>query len=374
MSGQWPPEWEDPDDGHADAGLPELEHPDGGHPDPDLSEVTSFLASVSSPGLPASFEARISGAIAAEAAARADTGSTAEAAALAATGSTAAESGTAPIEGNGADDAKGTVRSDNGEEFHPVAAGTGPATSADRTPRRGSKPPGRAARASGPGNSRPEGRRRRLRMPSAQAASWALVCCLVLAGFGFLVTRTGGSSSSSEAASGTTGQSASAPAGATVPQPAAGRESEAKPGDAGAGSGPSAGVSDGGPTGFLVYSTGTAYRRSTLASQVQGQLASDDFGTLNPDTAASSAGATAPAPTASAPAAGSSSAGGTAPSARLAGCVSRLTGGAAPSLVNRASYDGTPAYVIAVPTRVWVVRLGCTAADTQLIAAVPLKG
>jgi hypothetical protein len=54
--------------------------------------------------------------------------------------------------------------------------------------------------------------------------------------------------------------------------------------------------------------------------------------------------------------------------------VSKVTGGAAPSLVDRASYDGIPAYIIAVPTRVWVVRLGCTATDTQLIAAVPLKG
>jgi hypothetical protein len=386
MSGQWPPDWEDPDDGHADAGLPE--HPDDGRPDLDLSEVTSFLASVGSPSLPASFEARISAAIAAEAAARANTvpvaaeaatragtGSAApEDAVQAGTGPSAAESATTPIAATGAHDAKGTVRSDNGEEFQPVAAGTGPATSADRTPRRGTKPAGRAARASGPGNSRPEGRRRRLRMPSAQAASWALVCCLVLAGFGFLVTRAGGSSSSSEAASGSAAQSASAPAGATVPQPAAGRESEAKPGDAGFASGPSAGVSDGGSTGFLVYSTGTAYHRSTLASQVQGQLASDEFGTLNPAAAASSAAATAAAPTASAPAASSSNAGGTVPSAQLAGCVSRLTGGAAPSLVNRASYDGTPAYIIAVPTRVWVVRLGCTAADTQLITAAPLKG
>ena len=54
--------------------------------------------------------------------------------------------------------------------------------------------------------------------------------------------------------------------------------------------------------------------------------------------------------------------------------MSKLTGGAAPSLVDRASYDGIPAYIIAVPTRVWVVRLGCTAADTQLIATVPLEG
>jgi hypothetical protein len=54
--------------------------------------------------------------------------------------------------------------------------------------------------------------------------------------------------------------------------------------------------------------------------------------------------------------------------------VSRVTGGAAPSLVDKASYDGIPAYIIAVPAEVWVVRRGCTAADTQLIVRVPLKG
>jgi hypothetical protein len=54
--------------------------------------------------------------------------------------------------------------------------------------------------------------------------------------------------------------------------------------------------------------------------------------------------------------------------------VSKVTGGAAPSLVDSASYDGIPAYIIAVPTQVWVVRRGCTATDTQLITAVPLAG
>ena len=62
------------------------------------------------------------------------------------------------------------------------------------------------------------------------------------------------------------------------------------------------------------------------------------------------------------------------PRAGLSGCVSKVTGGAAPSLVDRASYDGIPAYIIAVPTRVWVVGRGCTAADTQLIVQAPLKG
>ena len=112
-----------------------------------------------------------------------------------------------------------------------------------------------------------------------QAASWVLVSCLVLAGFGFLVTRGSGSSTSSSAASAASSQSASAPAGASVPQPAAGRASEAQPGNAN--DKPSASA----PTGFLVYSTGTAYERSTLASQVRGQLGSHDFGSRSPATA-----------------------------------------------------------------------------------------
>ena len=188
-----------------------------------------------------------------------------------------------------------------------------------------------------------------------QAASWVLVSCLVLAGFGFLVTRGSGSSaSSSYAASAASSQSASAAAGG-VPQPAAGRAPKAQRGDAN--SRPSANA----PTGFLVYSTGTAYERSTLASQVRAQLGRHDFGDLGPAAAASSAAST-------------SGVGGSTPSPGLSGCVSKVTGGAAPSLVDRASYDGIPAYIIAVPTRVWVVRLGCTATDTQLITAVPLEG
>ena len=365
MSGQRPPEWEGPDDGHPDDGLPDERHPDDGYSDLELSGVTSFLASVHSPALPASFEARISAAIAAESAARA------------AAGSDSATEPAAPLAAAaGPGDAKGTVRSANPEEFSPVAAAGGPPTSADRRPRRGSKASRRAARASGPGDSRPGSRRRRLRMPSMQAASWTLVCCLVLGGFGFLVTRGSGSSSSSEAASAASSQSASAPAGATAPAEgsASGRAAEAQPDHAS--SVPSAASSASAPTGFLVYSTGTVYKRSTLVSQVRGELDNSVYGSLGPTVPANSASATAPAPTASdgVPTAGSSAVGGALPSPALSGCVSRLTGGATPSLVDRASYDGIPAYIIAVPTQVWAVRLGCTAADTQLLARVPLKG
>jgi hypothetical protein len=354
MSGQWPPDWEDPDDGHADAGLPDGEHPGAGHSDLELSELTSFLASVHSPALPASFEARISAAIAAEAAARATTGSAA-----------APEPAGAPTADTGAGDAKGTVRSANPEEFSPAAAAGGSATSARRRPRRGTRTPGNAAGAPGPGNSRPDNRRRRLRMPSLQAASWVLVCCLALTGFGFLVSHGGGSSSSSsEAASASSGQAPS-PAGGTAGLPN-GRSQPEHAGDE-----PSAASSASAAIGYLVYSTGTAYNRSTLASQVQGKLITFGLAGLTPTTPANSASATVPAD--SAPAS-SSSVSGAPPSPQLSGCVSAVTDGVAPSLVDKGSYDGIPAYIIVAPTQVWVVRLGCTAAHTELIVRVPLKG
>ena len=356
MSGQWPPEWEDPDDERPDAGLPDGQRPDDGHSDLELSELTSFLASVRSPALPASFEARISAAIAAEAAARA--ASEPRAAAEPAGPLTAAA---------GAGDAKDTDRSGNPEEFSPAATAGGRSTPARRRPRSGSRGSRSAAAASGPGGSRPGGGRRRLRMPSMQAAGWTLVCVLVLAGFGFLVTRSGGSSSSSQAESSAAGQPAASAAGPAGKQPdtehAAGTLPEAAP---------SAGSAAGHRNGFLVYSTGVAYQRSTLASQVRAELDSPALGRRGPTNSAN-ATASAPAPSASAPAA-SSSVGGAAPSAQLSGCVSEVTGGAAPSLVDKASYDGIPAYIIAVPTRVWVVGRGCTASDTQLIVQAPLKG
>jgi hypothetical protein len=62
------------------------------------------------------------------------------------------------------------------------------------------------------------------------------------------------------------------------------------------------------------------------------------------------------------------------PSPTLRGCVLHLTGGAPPRLVDRATYQGEPAYVVASSSRVWVVGLGCTAAKTELIGSVALAG
>jgi hypothetical protein len=59
-------------------------------------------------------------------------------------------------------------------------------------------------------------------------------------------------------------------------------------------------------------------------------------------------------------------------SGTLVGCVLHLTGNVRPTLVDRATYQGQPAYVIAVPRHVWVVGPGCTATNPDLIASAGL--
>jgi hypothetical protein len=98
---------------------------------------------------------------------------------------------------------------------------------------------------------------------------------------------------------------------------------------------------------FTVTASGTNYQPATLAQQVRAQLAR-------------------PAKTPALPAAEA------APSAQLSACVLHLTGQMRPSLVDRATYQGKPAYVIAVTNWAWVVGTGCTASNPELIASVGL--
>ena len=134
MSGQWPQDWEDADDDvEAEAGQADAET------SARLSEVTAYLAALPQPVLPEALEARISAAIAAEAADRAKPGRT-----------------------------------------------------LGRPPRR------------------PKVRRnRRFRIQAISSAA----ACLVLAGFGYLLTQLGGSSSSS---SGALSQGTAAPAASSA--------------------------------------------------------------------------------------------------------------------------------------------------------------
>ena len=104
----------------------------------------------------------------------------------------------------------------------------------------------------------------------------------------------------------------------------------------------------------VVTTSGTSYHRATLGVQVRHQMAVQAANRSAEGQMAAD--------------------GGSAPSPSLAGCVLRLTQNVPPSLVDRATYQGKPAYVIAVQARAWVVGLGCTASNPELITSIPLPG
>ena len=187
------------------------------------------------------------------------------------------------------------------------------------------RPGGRSGR-SGPGN--------RWLRPAVLAS--AAAACLVLLGGVYGIAHLSSGSSSSSAASSAAGTAAagseSSPlAGAQAP----GTHTRLEPADSGQ------------AAAFAVTASGTNYQSATLAQQVRAQLA-------RPAKTAASAAAEA------------------APSAQLSACVLHLTGQTRPSLVDRATYQGKPAYVIAVPNWAWVVGTGCTASNPELIASVGL--
>ena len=357
----------------SDTGLPDEWTEDDDGLDPEASEVTLFLASVPSPVLPASFEARISAAIAAEATARANGTASAHTASAhtasagtASAGTTSAGTASAGTASAGAgiaaaetDDAKATDRS-SPPEFSPDGAESGSAAGAKRRRRRTSAASRGAAARSRPGGSRPGGRRRRFRLPSP-AVSASLVLILFIVGFAVVASQGGPSSSSSAPESGLSNTGTGAP-GRRVRLLLVRRGAESRR------------VRAADETirqaQFVVTESGTSYRRATLASQVREQLAAV---TPRASTPTASSAHTAATPTAVSSASASSPPRAT-PSARLAGCVSRVTHGVTPSLVEEGSYDGIPAYVIAVPSHAWVVRLGCTAADPEQITSVSLTG
>jgi hypothetical protein len=343
MSERWPPEWGDPDaedldTEDLDTGQFDTGEPDNGHLHPDalaeqLVEVSSALASMPTPALPDAFAARIGAAIAAEAATRKEN-----------------------TEAVGVSATARSVPSESSESSFPAAADGGTATgprARSRTARARRAAGGRgASRVAGPAGSRPPGRWRE-RLVSAPVMA-SLVICLVVAGFGYLVTVQGSSSSSSSSAvAGSAASGVSSAASGAVPySQGLGKKQPLYQGEANA-------------RNLTVTASGTRYEPATLAGQVQAALTAVR-GTSLP--------AAAPVPSASA-SAGASIANGTAgASAALAGCVNRLTGDVRPSLVDRATYAGRPVYVIAVPARAWVVGLGCSAASTELITSVSLAG
>jgi hypothetical protein len=331
MSEHWPPEWEDPEEefpGEADQ-LDATVLASGG--EARLSEVAAFLAAVPAPALPDAVEARISAALAAEAAPRADHVPPAAAATASATPAPAVGPASA-ISPDGRASAASAASADGSRKLGP------------------SRVRPRVRRRSGSGRPRREFRVR------PQLAAGSLIVCLLLAGLGYAISRGSGPQSSysssagapaagsgTEGASSAAASSAAGPAlvpsaGAAVPRP----ETTAGP-----------------EASFAVTVSGTKYTHATLAEQVRTRLAAnggqETFGQ-------------------SAPVAGASPAPGAGASQALQGCVLHLTDGAVPRLVDRATYQGEPVYVVASSSHVWVVGLGCTAAKTELVESVPLAG
>ena len=192
--------------------------------------------------------------------------------------------------------------------------------------------------------------RRDLLLRRPVAAVGSLVVCLLLAGLGFALSR--GGPGPSPAAAPAAGTSSSVAARASAAESSVAGSSGAGSSAAAAAPAPRASSREplnaaGSASSFLVSASGTKYQRATLAGQARARSASS-----------ASAGAAV----------------GAAPSAALRGCVVHLTGGALPRLVDRATYQGEPAYVVVSATRVWVVGLGCTAAKTELIVSVALAG
>lgn len=130
---------------------------------------------------------------------------------------------------------------------------------------------------------------------------------------------------------------------------------------------------------FFVTVSHTDFRATTLQTQVQQQLQARTSAPVVP--ARSGTGAQSVVPQDGAAHQGSASA---SPSARtgtahltppgsLVGCVMHLTRDQEPAMVDRASYQSRPAYIIAVADHAWVVPLNCTAAHLSVIRSVALS-
>jgi len=271
-----------------------------------LGEVSSVLASVPALTLPDAFESRITAALAAEAATRATTA--------------AAE--------------------------HASGAGSADRVPAHRRPR----------------SARSRGRQLSLRFHPAMGAALVVVC--LIAGFGYLVTRSSSSSSSSSFALSEPAASSSAEASgkaaaepSAVPSAPASVEEGARK------------AANGHEVPFTVVMSGRHYAAAGLAAQVQGELR--QVHALQNGPGGSTASAVPSPASTSVYSAGIPD--GTAPPSALIGCVQHLTGNAPLDLVERASYQGRHVYVIATATRAWVVGLGCTAGNSEVIATVTLS-
>ena len=346
MSGQWPPGWEDPDD------LPGEADQQGTEAETGLSEVAAYLASVPVPVMPGSVEARISAALSVEVTARA--------------GIAAPASGGAQGDRIARPDepvqSSGSLKPDGAADARVL----GPAPAQARVRRRDRQ--GRRREREMRKIFAPR-RGRDVRTVLGKFVIGPLAVCLLIAVIALGLSHSGSSSSSAPSlglapqAAGTASSAAAASGGLSNISAAA------KPTTAASSA---AGSAFSSATGFAVTQTGTSYQKATLAEQAQAQVHAAQSRASGPTSVPSASSSS----TRSATSAPVSSAAPTssAPTAQLRACVLKVTGGVLPQLVDRATYQGTPAYVVASSTRVWVVGLGCTAAKTELIVSVALAG
>jgi len=334
MSGQWPPGWDDPDDITGEPDQQDAAAEAG------LSEVAAYLASVPAPVMPGSVEARISAALAVEAAARSGIAAPAS----------GDPKGNETVRSDGPVQPDGPVKSDGAAGARVL--GPAPARARVRRERRGSRRERELRKVYEPR------RRRDAREVLGKFVVGPLAVCLLIVIIALGLSHAGSSSSSSSANS-----AAGAPravSGASSAQ-AAGDGSGMSSSVAGAAAPVPSAAAPASTAGFTVTQTGTRYQQVTLAQQARAQVL------------AAQARESASTKTPSSPAFSLSTAN-SAPTAQLRACVLAVTGGVVPNLVDRATYQGAPAYVIASSSHVWVVGLGCTAARPQVIASEPLAG
>jgi hypothetical protein len=175
----------------------------------------------------------------------------------------------------------------------------------------------------------------------------AAAACLMLAFVGYRLSGTGHPATSSAVGGGTSSLNSRGNAQASG-APGARRHTF----------NPATGTSMGPTTvSFVVLVSRTNFQKATLQAQVIQQMAAPQ----NTDPAASPGSSVSTGP-------GSL----LTPSAQLIGCVKRLLGSTRPALVEEASYQSLPVYVIAMPSRVWVVARSATAADPKVLASAAL--
>src|SRR5579863_5401078 len=260
MSGQWPPEWDDPEEISGEADQQDTEAETG------LSEVAAYLASVPAPVMPGSVEARISAALAVESAARAGL-------AAPASGDATGDGTAQPDEPVQPDRSLKSLKPDGTAGARVL----GPAPARARV-RRGDIAGRRRARET---RKIFEPRRDRdVRRVLGRFVIGPLAVCLLIVVIALGLSRVGSSSSSSSAASGrvvgmapnaAASSAAAASGGSGGSSAASGVVGAAAPVSSAPASSAAASASASAP-GFAVVRTGTSYQKATLAQQARAQV------------------------------------------------------------------------------------------------------